>query len=171
MLETDRLTLRPYERSDLDVMGQILGDSKTMQFWPQPFDPKAVSDWVNRSLDSYLSHGFGRWVVVLKKDDCVIGDCGILKIEVNGTIENDLGYIIHHPWWRQGYASEAARACMDYGFRQLGLQRLVANMTEDHLGSRAVAEKLGMRLESRFRNSRNGMKWTVLYSITDGQWQ
>ena len=116
-------------------------------------------------MQSYDAHGFGRWLIVRKQDNLVIGDCGILKNDVNGVLENDLGYIIHHPWWRQGYAIEAAGACLEFGLRTLGMGRLVANMADDHRGSRAVAEKLGMTLESRFRNPRNGMKWTLIYSI------
>jgi RimJ/RimL family protein N-acetyltransferase len=164
MLETGRLILRQYEATDLAAIAQILGDAKTMQFWPEPFDRKAATAWLSRAMRSYEAHGFGRWLVVRKQDNLVIGDCGILKVEINGVPENDLGYIIHHPWWRQGYASEAAQACLDYGLQQLRLGRLVANMADDHAGSIAVAEKLGMKLESEFRNSRNDMKCTLIYS-------
>ncbi len=167
MLETSRLILRKYQSQDVDILAQILGDPTTMQFWPRPLDRQGAIDWLNRTMQSYQAQGFGRWIIVRKQDNLVIGDCGILKNEVNGVVENDLGYIIHHPWWRQGYAVEAARACLEYGLQQLNLRRLVANMAEEHSGSRAVAEKLGMKLESGFHHPRNEMKWTLIYSIGD----
>ena len=97
----------------------------------------------------------------------VIGDYGILQNKVNGSMEFDLGYIIHHKWWKQGYGCEAARMAMDYALQELQLHRLAANMTNDHYGSARVAEKLGMTLQARFRNPRNNNQLTRLYSIED----
>jgi len=166
-MQTERLALRQYSSLDVDVMMEILGDPITMQFWPQPFNRKETLDWVSRAIDSYADHGFGRWVVERKNDHEVIGDCGILRLEVNGSMEFDLGYIIHHQWWNLGYGCEAARAAMDYALRELQLRRLVAGMADNHYGSARVAEKLGMTLESKFYNPGNSNQLTRLYSIED----
>lgn len=94
-------------------------------------------------------------VVELAASGEVVGDCGIARAEVDGKMENDLGYIIHHPYWRRGLGEECARACLEYGLRETGLRRIVANMPHDHRASIRVAEKLGMRRERLFANRRN----------------
>ena len=87
--------------------------------------------------------------------------------EIDGKQEYDLGYIIHYPYWHNGFAVEAADACEDYAFNQLNLQRLCANMPYNHEGSRKTAEKIGMIREKEFYNSRNRDILTYLYSISE----
>jgi ribosomal-protein-alanine N-acetyltransferase len=82
-----------------------------------------------------------------------------------GQREHDLGYIIHHPYWRQGYGLECARACLEYGIHTLGLRRIVANMAHDHIASARVAERLGMRREASFHHPRNRNILTYVYAL------
>lgn len=93
----------------------------------------------------------------------VVGDCGIAPAEVGGRTAYDLGYIIHHPYWNRGLGAECARACLEYGLREFGLRRVVANMPHDHAASIRVAEKLGMKRERLFVNRRNRDVLTHLY--------
>ena len=166
MITTDRLLLREFNSGDLAQLARVLSNTKTMAFWPQPLTIEQVQGWLESSIESYLANGFGRWLILDRQTLEVIGDCGIRVSDVNGVPEHDLGYIIHHPWWRQGFAYEAAYGCMKYGFEQLKLDRLVANMAYDHAGSIAVAEKLGMKKECEFYNSRNRNILTLVYSMS-----
>lgn len=161
--ETERLFLRRWTTDDVALLYPILSDPITMQFWPAPLTIDATRAWIDRALHNYASLGFGRFAVVLKKSGAVIGDCGLMHTEVAGQPEYDLGYIIHHPYWRQGFATEAATACRDYAFTTLGIRRLVANMAVDHIASMSVAKLLGMRLERVFANPRNRNMPTYLY--------
>jgi RimJ/RimL family protein N-acetyltransferase len=165
MIETHRLSLREYKHSELDSMVNILGDRTTMELWPEPFSKAQIKAWIERSINSYRDNGYGRWLIINKDSQQVIGDCGIVVAEINGNIENDLGYIIHHPEWPKGFAYEAAAACVEYAFGCLNLQRLVANMAVEHKGSVAVAEKPGMRMEGQFSNPRNNFKSTLIHSL------
>jgi ribosomal-protein-alanine N-acetyltransferase len=164
VLETPRLVLRKLDHGDVGAMFAILSDPVTMRFWPAPFDRAAAERWVRRSIDSYASRGFGRYAVIEKKSGALLGDCGFLRLEVDGEEENDLGYILAHRFWGNGFATEAAGACLVYGFESLGFQRVVASMEEKHLASRRVAEKIGFRLERSFRNARNRNLPTILLS-------
>ena len=92
------------------------------------------------------------------------GDVGIRFMEMFGAWENDLGYIIHHDFWRQGYAFEAASGAVSWA-RRAGLADVCANMANDNSGSVAVAEKLGMRREREFVNPRNRNKLTYWYRL------
>jgi RimJ/RimL family protein N-acetyltransferase len=162
-IESERLLLTPYKPDDVVMLATILGDATTMQFWPAPLSYAESQAWVDRNIARYAEHGCGRLLIVRKGDGAVIGDCGIVVTTVNGHAEHDLGYIIHHPHWRQGYAEEAARACLNDGRERLGLRRIVANMAHDHRGSARVAEKLGMRKVGSFHNERNRGILTGLY--------
>ena len=165
LLETDNLIIRPYQSDDLDRLSAILSDPITMRFWPSPLTLEAARAWIERSIQSYLLHGFGRYALVQTATGELIGDCGILKSTVAGQAVNDLGYIVHHPYWGRGYATEAARAVKDYAFDTLGLDALHANMPWNHDASRRVAEKIGMRRILEFDNERNRNIRTLLYTI------
>lgn len=167
VIETERLILREWKDSEEDKaqLHEILSSPITMRFWPAPFSLEQTEAWIKNNIARYRQLGFGRWAVVLKKENQIIGDCGVILAEINGRQENDLGYIIHHPYWHQGFATEAALACKDYAFSKLGLKRLCANMPVDHEGSIKTAVKLGMKLEKEFYNSRNRNIRTYLYSV------
>ncbi|MDF2661175.1 MAG: family acetyltransferase [Paenibacillus sp.] len=164
LINTARLRIRPYEKEEFVSIHRILSDPVTMHFWPLPFTEEQTSGWIRRSLDSYAAWGFGRAVIELKETGEVIGDGGLMKAELDGTTENDLGYIIYSPYWHQGYGYEAAQAILDYGFVHLGLHRICSNMPIDHHASRRVAEKLGMTLEKEYINRRNRNIRTYLFA-------
>lgn len=166
MLTTQRLYTRPYDMGDLYALAPILGDATTIQFWPQPFTKAKTQAWIERSIKSQAENGFGRWPVFLKGTNQLIGDAGYFKIEINGRLEMDLGYIIHHPYWGKGYATEIAQALLDYGCNTLHLNRIVANMAYNHKASARVAEKIGMQLQTTFINPKNRNLETLLYQIS-----
>ena len=156
-IETTRLVLRPPTPDDFEALHRIFSDPLTMSFWPAPFAEEDTRRWIERSLHDHEETGFGRRPTILKSSGEVIGDCGLMRAEIDGEMEHDLGYIVHHPHWRNGYAVEA-----------LGIRRLVANMPTDHAASIRVAQKLGMRWEKTFRNARNRNIETHLYVFVAG---
>jgi len=83
-------------------------------FWPSPFTLAQTEIWINNNIKRYSELGFGRWAIILKETGELIGDCGIMLSELDGTQEYDLGYIIHYPYWHKGFGFEAAKACSNY---------------------------------------------------------
>lgn len=166
IIETKRLIIKEYSYEDIAKLNIILSNPKTMSFWPAPFTLKQTESWVNNNIKRYSELGFGRWAIILKDTGELIGDCGLMVAELDGIQENDLGYIIHYPYWHNGLAFEAADACKEYAFKDLGIKRLCANMAFDHVASRGVAVKIGMEKEKDFYNSRNRNILTYLYSIS-----
>jgi ribosomal-protein-alanine N-acetyltransferase len=165
VFETERLRVRHWTPEDESTLLPIVSDPVTMRFWERPFDREQTRAWLERSIAGYEENGFGRWAVERRDDGALLGDAGLLPMEVDGRPEIDLGYIVHHPFWRQGFAVEVATGIVRHAFRTLEVDRLVANMAEDHAGSRAVAEKIGMRLESTFLNPRNRNLPTLILAI------
>jgi RimJ/RimL family protein N-acetyltransferase len=164
-LRSARLVLADYGDEDLPRLTRLLGDPVTMAHWPAPLDARASQAWFERARAAYGTPGFGRFAIW--QGAVYIGDAGILRAEVNGWLENDLGYIVDHAHWGHGYGLEAARALLEEG-RRCGLGRIVANMAASNVASVRVAERLGMKLETRFLNPRNRNLETLLYCAVPG---
>jgi ribosomal-protein-alanine N-acetyltransferase len=115
-----------------------------MRFYPVPLDQTAVANWIERNRRRYEKDGFGLWAMISKSSGELIGDCGLIRQVVDETEEVEIGYHVRRDWWRNGLATEAARACRDYGFAQLLVDRLISLIRPENQPSRRVAEKNGM---------------------------
>lgn len=162
LLQTPRTVIRSYALDDIERMVPIFSDPITMGFWQQPFTEEQIAAWLQRAIVQHERTGLGRMMITLRDTGEVIGDCGVMETEVNGNAEYDLGYIIHHPYWRQGYAVECAGAVLEHA-RTTGIERIVANMPHNHIGSERVAQRLGFKKEGEFLNKRNREIRTWLY--------
>jgi RimJ/RimL family protein N-acetyltransferase len=146
ILETPRLILRELVPEDCDALALVLSDPETMRHYPAPFDRTGVEQWIIRNRSRYAADGHGLWGVLLKSSNQLIGDCGLIGQEVDGESLVEIGYHIRRDLWGQGLAPEAARACRDYGFARLHVERLISLIRPENLPSRRVAEKIGLTL-------------------------
>jgi ribosomal-protein-alanine N-acetyltransferase len=146
VLETQRLVLREFQFEDLDALATILCDRETMRYYPMSFDRAEVTDWIQRNRTRYANDGYGLWPMILKSTRELIGDCGLVRQSVDAVDEIEIGYHMRRDLWNQGYASEAARACRDFGFSNLKVDRLISLIRPENLASRRVAEKNGMTI-------------------------
>jgi RimJ/RimL family protein N-acetyltransferase len=144
-LETGRLILREMVPEDRDVLFDILGDPWTMRYYPRPFTELEVEAWVARWRQSFERNRYGLWGLVLKESGQLIGDTGLSLQVVDDEPLPEVGWHVHRDFQRQGYATEAARASLDYGFGDLGLSRIISLIRPENEPSWRVAEKLGMR--------------------------
>ena len=146
ILETSRLILREFRRDDADALARVISDPETMRFYPAPLDQAGVEQWIERNLRRYADHGHGLWAMVLKSTGDMIGDCGLTFQNVDGVNELEIGYHVRRDLWGQGLATEAARACRDYGFSRLSADRIISLIRSENVPSRRVAEKNGMKI-------------------------
>lgn len=84
--------------------------------YPQMQDRANVRGWIEWNLRNYEEFGFGLWAMELKETGAFIGDCGLTYQEVEGERELEIGYHVLGTERGRGYATEAARACLNYGF-------------------------------------------------------
>lgn len=147
VLETERLFLRQMIPGDFAALFAVLGDPVAMQYYPRAFSREDVTRWIARCISSYRENGYGLCAMVLKESNGVIGDCGHFRQEIDGRAEIEIGYHVLREKWRQGYATEAARASVAYGFDTLRANRLISLVRPENLPSRRVAEKAGMSVE------------------------
>ena len=147
ILETGRLRLREFIPQDADALEAVLGDAVSMQYYPAPFDRQGVEAWIARNLERYRRDGHGLWAMLLKDSGQLIGDCGCILQEVEGKNEVEVGYHVRRDLCGNGYATEAAQACMKYAFTKLGARRVISMIRPENLQSIRVAEKNGLTCE------------------------
>lgn len=147
VLETARLRLREFTMNDADAMEAVLGDPVAMQYYPAPFDRKGVEAWIEKNMARYQRDGHSLWAMLSKDTGELIGDCGCAMQEVGGRNEVEIGYHVRRDRWGNGYATEAARACMEYAFTKLGVKRVISMIRPENVPSRRVAEKNGLTCE------------------------
>lgn len=152
MTETERLRLRWFNAGDSAFILQLLNEPSWIQFIGDkgiktPED--ALRYLENGPIAMYKRMGFGLYAVESKALGELIGMCGLIKRE---TLEDvDLGFAFLPAFWRNGYAFEAASAVMSYGRSTLGLERIVAILSQENHRSSRLLEKLGFHLEGNFR--------------------
>lgn len=145
-LTTQRLTLRPFTADDVEAMYHILNQEGVLRYFP-PTDPPG-RDRVERMILRLMSHwderGYGLWAVTSRGDGTLLGRCGLQYLPDTKEVEVD--FILGRPYWGQGYATEAGRASLGFGFEELDLEHIVGVAHVENRASQRVLEKLGMHL-------------------------
>ena len=148
-LYTPRLLLRELAAFDIDYIAALLSDEQTMRFWPRPYTRAEAVDWIERQQARYQADGCAFWLALDRTSNEPIGQAGVVTQRINDVIEWGLGYIIDKRFWRQGYATEAAAACLDFVFDTLDRPRAISLIRPENTPSIGVARKLGMHEEGR----------------------
>lgn len=144
ILETERLLLRTFTTEDARLIYELNNDPDVTRFTGDPITDIAHAQQVLEQviLPQYVLYNHGRWAVHTKPDLEFIGWCGLKKRPERNEI--DLGYRFLKSTWGKGYATEAAFACIKYGFEKLGLKRIVSRAMPGNIASLKVLEKCGM---------------------------
>lgn len=143
-LETTRLRLRELEPNDLGFVSAMLGDERVMRYYPKVLSRQEASAWLDRQLERYQAHGHGLWLALLLSTGEAVGQVGLLRQEVEGVVEPEIGYLLHAPYWHRGLATEAGLAVRRYAFESLALPHVISLVRPVNLPSQAVARRLGM---------------------------
>jgi len=171
-LETARLILRPYTLDDAPTVARLAGRREiadTTISIPHPYSEKQARDWIERRSQAKEIV----FAVVTKKEHQVVGSVGLREIDrEHGQAE--MGCWIGVYWWGRGYATEATRALLQFGFETLRLNRIYAHHMIRNRASGRVLEKLGMKKEGVLRE--RVRKWgvfedVVLLAILKKEWQ
>ena len=151
-LATERLILRPWQESDLVPFAALNADARVMEYMPGTLDRAASDALVARAQAHFDRHGFGPWAVELRSaplqlnEAPLIGFVGLMVpgFQAHFTPCVEIGWRLAFAHWGRGYATEAARAALTFGFGSAGLDEIVSFTSVGNARSRAVMERLGM---------------------------
>ena len=143
ILESERLILRELTDEDAEHFYQLNADEEVIRFTGDlPFGSiNEVRDFL-AAYDHYKLYGFGRWAVLLKENMEFIGWCGLKYDPESG--EHDLGFRFFRPYWGRGFATEAAKACIEVAFGRFHIPVLYGRALKQNTASIRVLEKCGM---------------------------
>lgn len=175
-LTTERLILREFVQGDWPDVLAYQSDPLYLRYYDwTDRTPAAVQEFVQMFLTQQQGQPRIKFqlAVVLKSSQQLIGNCGI-RLQSAGARKGDIGYELSPEHWGHGYATEAARAIVAYGFTQLGLHRIESWCIAENVGSAHVLQKLGMQQEGRLRENEyfKGRWWdTLLFGMLDYEWE
>jgi ribosomal-protein-alanine N-acetyltransferase len=146
MIATERLILRPWRDSDAEPLAAINGDPEAMRYFFSPMSRAESDAHLARMIAHREKHGFGMWAVEAPGVADLIGIVGLQTVpdDLPCAPAVEIGWRLGRPYWRRGYAFEAAEATLEYGREQLGLPEIIAITATINAPSRALMDKLGM---------------------------
>lgn len=145
-VRTDRLLLRTWRQGDLEPFAALNADPEVMECLPKPLDRQESDDLAARLRGQFETRGYGRWAVEIPGVAPFIGFVGLAYVDFPAPFTPcvEIGWRLAREYWGKGYASEAARASIRYGFERLGLEEIVSFTVPHNVRSRAVMERIGM---------------------------
>jgi RimJ/RimL family protein N-acetyltransferase len=164
LLQTERLTLRLHAPSDIPALMPLIGAREvaaTTLRIPHPYTESDAQDFMAGMHEELLNGSGLRLGIVVRESDALCGGVG-LRIESDHR-RAELGYWIGVPYWGKGYATEAARAMVQYGFETLQLHRIFATHFANNFASARVLRKIGMHHEGSQRG--HILKWGEFLDI------
>ncbi|WP_339049636.1 GNAT family N-acetyltransferase [Rickettsiella endosymbiont of Xylota segnis] len=146
ILKTKRLILRTWKEQDLDSMSAINQDPLVCEFLPKIGDRVATKNLIQLFNNHYEKYGFTAYAMELRSNGKFIGFVGLLipSIEAHFTPAVEIAWRLGFQHWGKGYATEAAKAVIDFAFTTLKLEEVVSFTAENNIRSRRVMEKIGM---------------------------
>ena len=174
ILRTERLVLRELEPDDWQAVHAYRLDPRYQRFYPPArFGEDDARAFVDAQIERQKGEPRTQFqLAITLPDGELIGNCGVRRREL-GAHHADMGYELDPKHWRHGYATEAARAILAFGFRELELHRVWAWCVAENTASAHVLEKLGMRLEGRMREVdllADGWHDQLIYGILRDEW-
>jgi len=145
-IKTLRLILRPWNEQDLPAFAAMNADVRVMEFLPKLLDRTESDALAARIREHFDRHGFGLWAVEVPGVASFAGFVGLSvpKFQAHFTPCVEVGWRLAREQWGHGYATEAAKAAINFGFREAGLDQIVSFTVPQNLRSRRVMEKVGM---------------------------
>jgi RimJ/RimL family protein N-acetyltransferase len=174
-LTTERLVLRPFAAADAPEVHRLAGDRRvadTTISIPHPYEPGTAEAWIAARADAYARAEGVTYAITDREAGVLIGAVGL---HLHSRFRRaEMGYWIGVPHWNRGYATEAARAMVRFGFETIGLNRIYATHFPRNQASGRVMEKTGMRREGVWRQ--HLMRWdrfedAVVYGILREEWR
>lgn len=149
-ITSERMLFRQYNDDDFDFLMSLLSDPEVVKFIGngETRDENSGKEFLNWIYSTYeFDENIGLMLLLHKEDNTLIGYAGLVPQIIDGNQEMEVGYWISRKYWGKGYATEAAKALLHYGDKQLDNQRFISLIQPNHISSQNVARKIGMALD------------------------
>lgn len=161
IVETDRLLLKEFEIGDAESFYELNLNPNVIKYTGNSaFKDIDEAKSFLKNYSDYQRNGFGRWAVVDKSTKIFFGWCGLKYDEK--LDETDIGFRFFEHFWNQGFATESAKTCIDYGFEKLNLKIIVGRAMRENTASIKVLKKIGLQYEKDFDfDGQEGVIYTI----------
>lgn len=155
-VETPRLQLRDWKATDLEPFSRLNADKEVMTYFPKTLSTEETTVFYESIVSEFKECGFGLYAVEVKENKEFIGFIGLHRptFEADFTPCIEIGWRLKKEAWGKGYATEGAKACLQYGFNQLGLVDVYSFTAEVNHPSKNVMIKSGMSFVKTFNHPR-----------------
>lgn len=147
IIETERLILRTWKKEDAEAYFQINQDPKVIEFLRGSLTMEQVNDFIPAVNSHGDKHGYTLWAACLKKTGELMGFIGLnyTDWESHFTPAVEVGWRLGSQYWGKGFATEGAKASLEYGFKQCGLKEIISFTVPANIRSIRVMEKIGLK--------------------------
>ncbi len=143
ILETERLILRTLEMEDIDLVMSFWGDEEVMRYCGGAGSKERELRSLRYYINMYNERGFSPYLTILKGSGDILGVCGFNP--PNNGYDAEILYHLAKKYWGMGYATEAAKACLEYAKNHLKIRRIGASIDPENTASQKILEKLGFQ--------------------------
>lgn len=152
IIETPRLLLRHWKETDLPTFAAMNADAEVMRFFPETYDEQRTKELYDVIQEEFAARGYGLYAAEERESGAFIGFIGFhwATFDADFCPCLEIGWRLGKASWNKGYATEGARACLKYGFSQLGFEAVTAFTAELNKPSQRVMQKIGMRFLEAF---------------------
>ncbi len=149
IIETPHLILRTWTLEEAGVLFEILQEEDILKYFPNPNPPplSKVEDYITHQLAHWDLYGYGHWAIIERETGQAVGWVGLEYLPELG--ETEVGYLLSRRVWGRSYATQAARATVEYGFQEASLPSIIGLVHPDNAASIRVLEKCGMTFADR----------------------
>lgn len=159
ILQTPRLILREFQIEDAENFYRLNLNPTVIQFTGNDaFQNIEEAENFLRNYKDYERNGYGRWAVISKESGEFLGWCGL---KFDGS-ETDIGFRFFEEHWNKGYATESAKACIEFGLNELGINEIVGRAMKRNTASHKVLEKIGLDFSHEIE--KENLQW-MIYKI------
>ncbi len=163
VITTERLSLRFLNEADIPALYDMFSDAEVMRYWSRPPWTDLSEAWVMLAdtQEGYRTRSALQLGIERRADRVLVGTCSLFYFHL-ASRRAEIGYALGRPYWGAGYMHEALRALVGYAFREMGLNRLEADIDPRNLASARTLERLGFQKEGHLRE-----RWIVSGEVSD----
>lgn len=168
LLESNRLQIRKFIQEDVNAVHTYTSSPLVMKYIPEGV---MTLEETNNFVLENRGDGAEKYAVILKEDHQLIGHIAFFKYFGDHTYE--IGWVFNPDYYNRGFATEAARTILNYGFSELKLHRIIATCQPENIPSHRIMEKIGMRREGHLKKCiPHGNEWwdVYYYAILAEEW-